>query len=221
MAVAGEALKAADRIILGLFVMELALRLTARGARFFREPWSVFDLAVVGLAFIPATGSLSALRALRVLRLLRLVSAVPSMRRVIEGLLRALPGMGAIAALLLLIVYIGAVIAANLFGADHPERFGSLGRAALTLFEVLTLEGWADLQREVMATHAWAWLFFVPFVIVTTLAVLNLFVAVIVEAMQSEVTEALEAEEAAVTQQLGALRAEVAALRQDLARDRA
>ena len=189
----GFVLAVLDRAILWVFVIEIVIRLGVFGPwRFFRDPWSVFDFLVIGVALLPASGSLSALRALRVLRVLRLVSVMPSLRAVVDALLRALPSMASVAALLALVLYVGAVIATKLFGATYPERFGDLGNSLLTMFQILTLEGWPDIMRDVLTTHPWAWLFFVPFVLIATFAILNLVVAVIVESMQSGVKAAVE-----------------------------
>jgi voltage-gated sodium channel len=190
---AGPLLALLDRAILWVFVIEIVIRLGVFGPwRFFRDPWSVFDFLVIGVALLPASGSLSALRALRVLRVLRLVSVMPSLRAVVDALLRALPSMASVAALLALVLYVGAVIATKLFGATYPARFGDLGNSLLTMFQILTLEGWPDIMREVLTTHPLAWLFFVPFVLIATFAILNLVVAVIVESMQSGVKAAVE-----------------------------
>jgi voltage-gated sodium channel len=193
----GPVLIALDHAILWIFVVEIVIRLIVFGpARFFRDPWSVFDFLVIGVALLPATGSLSALRALRVLRVLRLVSMMPSLRAVVDALLRAMPAMGSVAALLLLVLYVGAVIATRLYGAEYPDKFGDLGASLLTMFQILTLEGWPDIMRTVLETHPFAWLFFVPFVLIATFAILNLVVAVIVDSMQSGVQAAVAEEEA-------------------------
>ena len=186
MAAAGTAIRAADQAILAVFVVEIALRLHVHRAAFWRDPWSVFDFAVVAIALVPATGSLAVLRALRVLRVLRLLTMVPSMRRVVGALLAAIPGLGSIALVLLIIYYVFAVIATNLFAAAFPEWFGSLGRSLYTLFQVMTLESWSmGIARPVMAQYPHAWLFFVLFILVATFTMLNLFIAIIVNAMQS------------------------------------
>lgn len=178
----GPALVAADQLILGIFVVELTLRLFAHRGAFFRDPWSLFDTAVVVIALFPASEAFSVLRALRVLRVLRLVSAFPQLRRVIQGLLTAIPGLGS--AILAILLYIFAVIAVNLFGAQYPQWFGDFGAALFTLFQVMTLEGWADIAREIQQTHPYAWTFFIVYILISTFAVLNLFIAVIVDAMQ-------------------------------------
>lgn len=177
-----------DNVMLGFFVLELILRLLANGRRFFTDPWSVFDLLVVGVAFLPAGDSLTALRALRVLRVLRVITVVPSLRRVVDGLLRAVPGMGAVGALLILVVYVSAVIATGLFGEAAPEYFGHLGTSLFTLFQAMTGEAWPDVARTVMETHPSAWIFFVLYILVVSFAVLNLFIAVIVNGME-EISE--------------------------------
>ncbi|WP_369370449.1 ion transporter [Promicromonospora sp. Populi] len=183
-----EVLHVIDHIMLGFFVFELLLRFFAHGRRFFTDPWSVFDLLVVGVALIPSSGSLSALRALRVLRVLRVITVVPSLRRVVDGLLRAVPGMGAVGALLALVIYVAAVIATGLFGEAAPEYFGHLGTSLFTLFQAMTGEAWPDIARAVMRTQPYAWIFFVLYILVVGFAVLNLFIAVIVNGME-EISE--------------------------------
>ncbi len=224
MARYGELLHLADRAILAVFVAEIAAKLFAFGWRFFRDPWNVFDFLVVGIALVPASGPLAVLRTLRVLRVLRLVSTVPRLRMIVEALLHAIPGIGAIAGLLLLIFYVGAVMATGLFGADFPEWFGSLGRSMYTLFQIMTLESWSmGIARPVMADYPYAWLFFVPFILIATFTMLNLFIAVIVNTMQemqarqlAEGRGAIEAtvhhDTARLLEELAAVRAEVRAL---------
>jgi voltage-gated sodium channel len=134
MASWGPWLIGADRTILAVFVVEIALRLIAHRLSFFRDPWSVFDFAVVAIALIPASASLAVLRALRVLRVLRLITLVPSMKRVVGGLLSALPGLGSVTAIIGIIFYVAAVVATRLFGAEFPQWFGTLGESAFTLF---------------------------------------------------------------------------------------
>jgi voltage-gated sodium channel len=186
MAAAGGLIIGLDRAILAVFVVEITLRLYAHRAAFWRDPWSVFDFAVVAIALVPATGPLAVLRALRVLRVLRLLTMVPSMRRVVGALLAAIPGLGSIALVLLIIYYVFAVIATNLFAAAHPEWFGDIGRSLYTLFQIMTLESWSmGIARPVMEQFPYAWIFFILFILVATFTMLNLFIAIIVNAMQS------------------------------------
>ena len=217
----GSLLHALDAIILAIFVAEIVLRIYAFGPRFFRDPWSIFDFLVVAIALVPASGPFQVLRALRILRVLRLVSVMPALRRVVGGLIAALPGMGSIVVLMAMLFYVAAVMATNLFGGAFPDWFGTLGASLYTLFQVMTLESWSmGIVRPVMAQYPLAWMFFVPFILLSTYAVLNLFIGVIVSAMQEE-TEAtatadrqvLHDDSAAILSELRALRAEIAALR--------
>ena len=181
----GSAILLVDRICLGIFVLEIALKLIARGTRFFRSGWNIFDFVIVGIALIPAAQGLSVLRALRILRVLRVISVAPRLRRVVEGFVTALPGMGSVFLLMAIIFYIGAVMATKLFAASFPEWFGDLGRSAYTLFQIMTLESWSmGIVRPVMEAYPYAWAFFVPFIMVTTFAVVNLLVGLIVNSMQ-------------------------------------
>ena len=217
----GPLLVAADRALLAVFVVEIALRIAVHRLAFFRDAWSVFDFAVVAIALLPASGPLAVLRALRVLRVLRLITLVPSMRRVVGGLLAALPGLGSVVAIIAIIFYVSAVIATQLFGQAFPEFFGTLGDSAFTLFQVMTLESWAmGVVRPVMAVYPLAWLFFLAFILCSTFTLLNLFIAVIVSAIQAEhaAESATEAKADAAT--LAQLRDEIAQLRRDLARPR-
>lgn len=185
MGVAGPLILTLDRICLGIFVAELVAKLYARRLAFFRSGWNIFDFVIVAVSLMPTAGGLSVLRALRILRALRLVSVVPSLRRVVEGFVTALPGMGSVFVLMALIFYIGAVMATKLFGTSFPEWFGTLGGSAYTLFQVMTLESWSmGIVRPVMETYPYAWAFFVPFIMMTTFAVVNLLVGLIVNSMQ-------------------------------------
>ncbi|MDA3631124.1 ion transporter [Saccharopolyspora oryzae] len=184
----GWLLHAVDRIVLAVFTVELAARLYAHGWRFFRDPWNCFDFVIVSISLLPSTGNFGVLRALRILRALRLISAVPNMRRVVGALLTAVPGMTSIAALLVLILYVGSVIATKLFSGIAPEYFGDLGSSLFTLFQVMTGESWSEVARTVMEAEPLAWIFFIAYIAVTTFTVLNLFIAVAVSAMEAQVS---------------------------------
>jgi voltage-gated sodium channel len=223
----GPALHALDAILLYLFTAELLLRIYAFRGRFFRDPWGIFDFVVVAIAWMPASGPLSVLRALRVLRVLRLISVVPSLRNVVEAMLGALPGMGSIVLLMALIFYVFAVMATKLFGGEMEEQFGTLGASLFTLFQLMTLDDWANIVKPAMELQPWALAFFMPFIVVSTFVVLNLFIGVIVESIQTlredRGADKQAAEDAAksaermdirhLVQEVRALRAEVAALR--------
>jgi voltage-gated sodium channel len=225
----GAALQTLDQAILAVFVVEIAVRMAAHGLRFFRDPWSVFDFIVVGIALMPAAGPFAVLRALRVLRVLRLITIVPSMRRVVRGLLSAIPGLASVFAIISIIFYVAAVIATKLFGAGFPAWFGTIGLSAYSLFQIMTLESWSmGIVRPVMELFPNAWIFFIVFILVSTFTMLNLFIAVIVNAIQAEHDFELrekgesaatkqEADSAAVRAELRALRAEIQSLRLMLA----
>ena len=229
MAAIGPWLRAIDTAALWIFTLELTMKLVAWRGRFFRSGWNLFDLAIVAIAWLPAAGPLAVLRALRIMRVLRLVSVVPQMRAVVGALLRALPGMGSIVAVLLLVFYVAAVMATGLFGTEFPDWFGSVGASMYSLFQIMTLESWSmGIVRPVMEVYPQAWLFFVPFIVATSFTVLNLFIALIVNSMQtlqSETQESLRAEAVvahdereALGRQLETLTAEVTALRRRLER---
>jgi len=186
MAVAGPVLLAIDSTALWIFTVEIGLKLWLYRSRFVRDGWNVFDFAVVAIAWLPATGPLSVLRALRIMRVLRLLSVVPQMKTVVGALFKAMPGMGSIVAVLSLVFYVAAVMATKLFGASFPDWFGSIGDSMYSLFQIMTLESWSmGIVRPVMEQHPAAWAFFVPFIVVTSFTVLNLFIALIVNSMQS------------------------------------
>ena len=175
-----------DDAILWVFVSELILRFLAHGRRFFADSWSIFDLLVVGISFLPLAGGFAALRAFRVFRILRLVSAFPKLRRVVAGLLGAIPGIGSVALLMVLIVFVASILATNLFGAHVPHYFGDLWTSMYTLFKVMTMEGWPEISDATMAIYPWAWVFFVTYILVATLTLMNFFVAIVVNSMEEE-----------------------------------
>lgn len=188
MAEYGGALHLMDHTILWLFVIEMVLKLYAFGGRFFKNGWNIFDVLVIGVSFVPSIGPFAVLRTLRVFRVLRLVSVVPKMRRVVTALLTAIPGMASVMSILLVIFYVAAVMATQMFGTiDDPHMqklYGDIGSSMFTLFQLMTLEGWAEnIAEPTMVYHPMSWIFFVMFIIVTSFAVLNLFIGIIVDAM--------------------------------------
>ncbi|SFE19421.1 voltage-gated sodium channel [Sulfitobacter brevis] len=185
MARFGTLIYALDIACLSVFVAELLAKIVAYRGRFFRDGWNIFDFVIVATSLVPAAQGFTALRALRILRVLRLLSTAPRLRRVVEGFISALPGMGSVFLLMALIFYIGAVIATKLFAGTFPEWFGTLARSGYSLFQIMTLESWSmGIVRPVMEIYPLAWLFFIPFIMVTTFAVVNLLVGLIVNSMQ-------------------------------------
>ncbi len=224
----GRFLWLVDHAALVIFFLEIAAKLLVYRLAYFRDPWNVFDFTIVAIALLPVSGGLSVMRALRILRAVRIISVVPAMRRVVEGLLHAIPSLGAVIALLAILFYICAVMATKLFGTEFDELFGNLGRSLFTLFQIMTLEGWTDgVVRPIMKVYPYAWLFFIPFILTVTFAVLNLFIAIIVNSMEEAAkddTEMLHQDAAtlhadAVRQnaQHETLMTEIRALRQEIA----
>lgn len=223
----GNLLHLLDLIALAIFVAELGAKLFVHRRGFFRDAWNVFDFAVVAVTLVPASPGLSVLRALRILRALRLISMIPEMRLVVQALLKAIPGMGSIIMLLAIVFYIAAVMATTLFSATHPEFFGSIGGSLYSLFQIMTLESWSmGIVRPVMEQHPLAWMFFIPFIMTATFAALNMFIAIIVNAVQDvqhsgeKGVEELDAGHAAILRELDALRGELTGLRTELAQSR-
>ncbi|MEL7303383.1 MAG: ion transporter, partial [Pseudomonadota bacterium] len=197
--------------------VEVAARIWVFGRSFWKDPWNVFDAFVVGIALLPTTQQYSVLRALRILRALRLISSVPSLRRVVGSLLSAIPSMGSIVLLLTLVNYVAAVMATKLYGDTHEELFGTIGASLFTLFQVMTLEGWAmEVVRPVMKEHPTAWLFFLPYIIIVVFAVLNLFIGIIVDAMQHQSDDVAEAVIEVTEREYHQLMREISALREDI-----
>lgn len=236
MADYGPWLHVFDQTVLAIFVFEILAKLAYRHWRFFLDGWNLFDFAIVGIALLPATGPLAVLRSLRVLRALRLLSVVPSMRRVVQALLSAIPGIGSVGLLILLIFYVGSVISTKVYGPAFPEWFGTIGESMYTLFQVMTLESWSmGIVRPVLEQFPLAWIFFIPFILVTSFTVLNLFIGIIVDAMQSQhlaeqrdsaasldahldaQTEAMHADAVSLERRLDALLTEVADIKRLLA----
>ncbi|MBL8443895.1 MAG: ion transporter [Zoogloeaceae bacterium] len=222
MANAGGLLVLLDRAALAIFVAEILAKLLVYRLRFFQSGWNIFDFVIVAVTLAPTGEGVSVLRSLRILRALRLISVVPSMRKVVNALLRAIPGMTSVLTLLLLVFYVASVMTTKLFGPDFPDWFGTIGASFYTLFQVMTLESWSmGIVRPVMEVHPLAWMFFVLFILLTTFAVLNLFIAIVVDAMnsggheeQEETRQLVDTEHHEVMTELKALRAEIAEMRQ-------
>ncbi len=185
MATWGPWLIAADRFCLAVFCVELVAKFVAYRGLFWRNGWNWFDFAVIAVALAPGSGAWSVLRSLRVLRVLRLLTVVPQLRRVVTAFLHAIPGLAGVIAVMLIFFYTAGVLATKLFAGTHPEFFGTLGRSLFSLFQIMTLESWSmGIVRPVMTVYPWAWAFFVPFIVVATFTILNLFIGIIVSTMQ-------------------------------------
>jgi voltage-gated sodium channel len=185
MAKWGTILVMIDKLCLAIFLVEIAIKLAAYRGRFWLSGWNLFDFLVVAVALVPGAGAWSVLRSLRVLRVLRLLTVVPSLRKVVAAFLHSIPGLASVGAVMAIFFYTAGVLATRLFGESHPDWFGSLGKSLYTLFQVMTLESWSmGIVRPVMESHPLAWAFFVPFIIIATFTILNLFIGIIVSTMQ-------------------------------------
>ena len=209
----GTVLWVLDTLALGIFIVEIVLKLAAYRLAYFKSPWNLFDFTIVAIALIPTGQGLTVLRALRILRAMRLLSMIPKMRLVVQGLLGAIPAMGSVIALLALVFYVFGVMATKLFGERFPDWFGSVGESLYSLFQIMTLESWSmGIVRPVMDVYPYAWAFFVPFILVTTFAVLNLFIAIIVNSMH----DASDQEQPSSSAAIDELREEIVRLREDI-----
>jgi voltage-gated sodium channel len=185
----GPVLVTIDRICLAIFIAELAAKLAVYRWHFWRNGWNVFDFVVVGIALVPGAGVWAVLRSLRVLRVLRLLTVIPQLRKVVAAFLHAIPGLTGVIFVMSIFYYTAGVIATKLFAETHPQWFGTLGESLFTLFQIMTLESWSmGVVRPVMEQHPWAWAFFVPFIIIATFTILNLFIGIIVSTMQELAT---------------------------------
>lgn len=188
MARHGFWLSGAHLLLQGLFMLEIALRLAAcwpRPGTFFRDPWNVFDFTVVALSLLPVAGPFTTVaRVARLLRVTRVISAMPDLRLIVATMLCSIPSMGHVILLLGLLLYVYGVLGVNLFARVDPQHWGSLGAACLTLFQILTLEGWVEIQRAVLPAQPPAWLFFGSFIVIAVFVVINLFIAVVINNLE-------------------------------------
>jgi len=216
-----------NALIQTVFVLEIGIRLTAyapRVHRFFADGWNVFDFTVVALSLVPAVGPFATVaRLARLLRALRLVSIVPELRLIVGTMVRSIPSMGHVLLLLGLLLYVYAVLGVHLFREVDPEDWGSLPRAALTLFEMLTLEGWVEVQDRSFAATQWAWVFYVTYVVLAVFVVVNLFIAIIInnlETVKDEQKADADLRSGDVAARLATLRAELEEIERAVRRDR-
>lgn len=188
-AVAGSFSRMLDTIFLWIFTIEVLSKIIADGPRFFKSGWNSFDFLVVSISLIPGGGIFSVLRSFRIFRTFRLLYRLPGLRIITESLLISISSIGWISLLLLIFFYIVSVIATNLFGKAFPQWFGTIGESIYSLFQIMTLESWSmGIVRPVMERYPHAWLLFVPFILIATYTVLNLFVGVMVNAISEAKT---------------------------------
>jgi voltage-gated sodium channel len=210
-----------DVFVITAFTIEILMRIYVYKKEFFKDAWSLFDFTIVAISLVPASGSFEIFRVLRVLRLFRLVTVVPQMRKIVVALLSVIPGLVSIAALLSLVFYIFSIMATQLYGESFPQWFGTLGESFYTLFQVMTLESWSmGIVRPVMDQHPYAWTFFIPFIFIATFIMINLIIAVVVDAMsavqkkeEEVIVEEIQSSESHTKEELIALREEIQSLK--------
>ena len=185
----GAIIVAVEMTIQAFFVAEILIRVLAcwpKPAAFFRNGWNVFDFAVVAASLLPQAGAFAIVaRLARLARVTRLVSFFPELRLIIGTMIRSIPSMGHVLVLLTLLLYVYAVIGFHFFRKADPAHWGSLGAALLTLFQMLTLEGWVEIQAAVLDAYPLAWIYFSSFVFVAVFVVVNLFIAVVLNNLES------------------------------------
>lgn len=215
----GGTLKLLDKLCLVYFVIEIAIKLSVYRLAFWRNGWNCFDFAVVAIALMPGAGIWGVLRSLRVLRVLRLLTVIPQLRRVVAAFMHAIPGLAGVIALMSIFYYTFGVLVTTLFAEAFPEWFGSLGKSFYTLFQIMTLESWSmGIVRPVMATFPWAWAIFIPFIVVATFTILNLFIGIIVSTMQelADLAEPQNQDNATLAATLDRMEKDLAALKTQL-----
>jgi voltage-gated sodium channel len=209
----GGLLRVANDLCLGLFVLELAIRIAAYGhrpQRFFTDGWNVFDFVVIGAAFVPGLReNATVLRLIRLLRVVRIIGVLPDVRILLRGMVRSLPPIASMGALALLLIYLYGMVGWLLFGAEDPAQWGNLGRAMLSLFVMLTLEEWPTYLRAGMEIHPWSWIYFVSYVLVAGFLLINVLIGIVLNAMESvrrEERAAVRAEQQELAELVQALR---------------
>jgi voltage-gated sodium channel len=195
----GAVFEVIDTVILFLFVVEQILRILAEGRKpwkYFADPWNLFDFIIILLCVLPLHSRFAAvLRLVRILRVLRLIKALKETRTIVNGLVKSLSSLGSVAVLLFIHFYIFAVIGVSYYQSAAPEHFGSLQKTFLTLFGIVTLEGWINVMDAVRlcVPGIGPILYFVFFIVIGTMIIMNLFIGVIVGGM----SEAREEDEKA------------------------
>ncbi len=208
-----------NTFVMTTFTIEIILRIYVHKTAFMKDPWSVFDFVIVAMSLVPTSAGFEIFRILRVLRLFRLMTVVPQMRKIISALLSVIPGIASIAALLSLFFYIFGIMATQLYGDNFPQWFGTLGESFYSLFQIMTLESWSmGIVRPIMEVHPLAWVFFVPFIFFATFIIVNLIIAIVVDAMNEMneeecPTQDVKGSDMHIAQELQSLKTEIAELK--------
>ncbi len=185
---AGRLLTVLNDVCLGIFVVELAIRITAYGGRpqdFFRDGWNVFDFVAITAAFAPGLRqNATLLRLVRLLRIVRIISVLPDVRVLLRGMWRSLPPIASMGVLAILLIYLYGMVGWILFHTEDPERWGNIGDAMLNPFVMLTLEQWPTYLRAGMEIHSWSWIYFVSYVLIAGFLLINILIGIVINAME-------------------------------------
>ena len=214
----GTFIHQSNNIILGIFTIEIVLRLLAFGGNFFKKGLNWFDFVIVATSIVAENTTLAALRAFRLFRLFRLFSVVPDLQVITISIGRAIPGIGSITFMILILFYVYSLLGIKFFGEAFPHFFGSLGKSAFSLFQIMTLESWSmAIVRPIMEVYPHAWIFFVSYLIISSFTMLNLFVALIVHVMDrtgNEISRKVsDQQEIDIQKEVVELRKEIRAIR--------
>lgn len=173
-----------DRLCIACYAIEFGIKIYCEKKHYFQSGWNVFDFIILMIALLPFSHYVTVLRALRIIRAFRLVSMFPAIRRVVNALVISVPGLVSTALLLLLVFLVFGVMGVKLFGHDFSEWFGHLGRSMFSLFQIMTLESWSmGIVRPIMKVYPYAWLFFVPFILISAFILLNFLIGIVVDAI--------------------------------------
>jgi voltage-gated sodium channel len=231
---AGHAAGVISDVLLGYFTLEILIRILAHGRRpqdYFRSGWNVFDFVVIGAAYLPGVReNATVLRLVRLLRVFRVFSLLPELRVLVSGMVRSFRPLGSLALLFVLVLYVYAMLGWILFRSIDPEHWRNIGRAMLTMFQLLTIEGWNDIQDAVLPEEPSSWIFFVSFIVLSAFVLFNIVIGVVINSIEEARDEAraealaleraLHAEgataESQVLQRLDALQEAIEDLRADL-----
>lgn len=229
---AGQVITILDYVCLGIFVVELLIKIIAYNKDFLKDGWNIFDFLIIAISFVPNMRMISAFRVFRVLRVLkalkalkvfRMVSGLKKLRIIVSAIFDSIPGILWTGLLLLIDFYIFAILGTSLFGQQFPDWFGSIGKSLYTLFQVMTLESWSmGISRPVMEVFSWAWVYFVPFVVISAFIVMNVVVGIVVNTISeasAKITEEdakEEPKELSEEDKNAAIKAEIASMKEQL-----
>lgn len=185
---AGDLLRTLNDLFLGVFVVEIVIRLTAFGSRpqeFFRSGWNVFDFLVVTVSFMPGLReNAMLLRLARLARVLRIVRLLPDLRVLTMAVGRSIPGVMSLTVLALLILFVYGMVGWTIFSDHAPEQYGTIGESMLTLFVTLTLENLPDQLALGRELSDWTILYFVSYALVAAFLIFNILIGVVINSLE-------------------------------------